>query len=258
MLENGKRVTMDRSSELTRLLDRLDKGEDPLRVKADAKSFLETTPLSDLILTIQNLLKKETLVQGVIRLCSNYITLIDDQTALIRAHLPAGHVIKTLIDEHETFLCFLDDLDFVNQSIQRMDDYLPSREEYRRLNHIAEQLIGADLHHKREEDILFPELEKRGLNAPLAAIRKEHEEITRYKNRLLYLARNAADMDFPSFTAQLNEVIYSLVPMFRGHILKVNNILFPIALNVIDDNDVWLRLKIDCDRVGYCCFAMSR
>jgi DUF438 domain-containing protein len=248
---------MDRTSELTRLLDRLDKGEDPLRVKADAKPFLETAPLSDLIMAMQILLKKETLVKGVQRLCSNYITLIDDQTASIKSNLPAGHVIKTLIDEHETFLCFLDDLDFVNQSIQRMDDYLPSREEYRRLNHIAEQLIGADLHHKREEDILFPEMEKRGLNAPLAVIRVEHEEITRYKNRLFYLAKNAADMDFLSFAAQLDEVVYALVPMFREHILKVNNILFPIALNVIDDNNVWMRLKIDCDRIGYCCFAMS-
>jgi DUF438 domain-containing protein len=248
---------MDRTTELTCLLERLEKGEDPLKVKADAKPFLKTATLSDLITTMQILLKKETLVKGVQRLCSNYMTLIDDQTVLIRANLPAGHVIKTLIDEHETFLCFLDDLDFVNQSIQRMDDYLPSREEYRRLNHIAEQLIGADLHHKREENILFPEMEKRGLNAPLAAIRKEHEEITRYKNRLLYLARNAADMDFLSFAAQLNEIVYALVPMFREHILKVNNILFPIALSVIDDNDVWLRLKIDCDKVGYCCFAMS-
>jgi DUF438 domain-containing protein len=248
---------MDTTAELTRIFERLDKGEDPLRVKADAKPFLETIPLSDLITTMQILTKKETLVKGVQRLFSDYTTLIDDQTASIKANLPAGHVIKTLIDEHETFLCFLDDLDFVNQSIQRMDDYLPSREEYRRLNHIAEQLIGADLHHKREEDILFPELEKRGLNAPLAAIRKEHEEITRYKNRLLYLARNAADMDFPDFTVQLDEIICALVPMFREHILKVNNILFPIALSVIDDNDVWLRLKIDCDRVGYCCFAMS-
>ncbi|MGD0078829.1 MAG: DUF438 domain-containing protein, partial [Sedimentisphaerales bacterium] len=94
---------MDRITELTRMLDRLHYGEDPLRVKADAKPFLETVPLSDLILTMQVLLKKETRVQEVQRLCSLYMTLIDDQTASIRATLPAGHVIKTLIDEHETF-----------------------------------------------------------------------------------------------------------------------------------------------------------
>jgi DUF438 domain-containing protein len=45
--------------------------------------------------------------------------------------------------------------------------------------------------------------------------------------------------------------------MFHEHILKVNNILFPMALNVIDDQTIWLRLKNDCDKVGYCCFAMS-
>jgi DUF438 domain-containing protein len=248
---------MDRIVELGRIINRLDKGEDPVRVKTDAKPFLDKVPLSDLIETMQVLLKKETLVQDVQRLCSHYMILIDDQTAFIKSSLPAGHIIKTLIDEHETFLCFLDDLDFVNQSIKRMDDYLPIREEYRRLNHIAEQLVSADLHHKREEDILFPELEKRGLYAPLAAVRKEHEEITRYKNRLLHLARNVAVMDFSDFTAQLNEVVCALVPMFREHILKVNNILFPMALNVIDDDTIWLRLKEDCDKVGYCCFAMS-
>jgi hemerythrin-like domain-containing protein len=100
-------------------------------------------------------------------------------------------------------------------------------------------------------------MEKRGLHAPLAAIRKEHEEIRRLKYRLLHLAKNVSDMDFSGFAAQLDEVVTALVPLFREHIMKVNNILFPMALYAIDDESVWLRLKEDCDKVGYCCFAMS-
>jgi hypothetical protein len=183
--------------------------------------------------------------------------LLDDQTYKLKTKLPPGHIVATLISEHETLLCFLDDLDFVNQSIQKMNEFVSEREEYARLLHIAEQLISAEPHHQREEEILFPELEKRGVFGPPMVMREEHTQLRQYKRRLLELAQKVAEMDFLDFSSQLSEVVGFLVPALREHIFKENNILYPTALEVIDDEQIWLQLKGECDRVGYCCFTAA-
>ena len=51
-----------------------------------------------------------------------------------------------------------------------------------------------------------------------------------------------------------HEIVKFLIPSLREHIFKENNILYPTALEAIDDAQVWVQLKRDCDRVGYCCF----
>ena len=245
---------MNKIAELTQILERLNSGEDPTKVKADAKRFLTTVDPKDLAIAEQQLVEKGLDPVELQKLCPLHMELLDDQTSLLKAKLPAGHIIATLISEHETLLCFLDDLDFVNQSIQKMGKYSPQRGEYVRLQHIAEQLIGAEPHHKREEEILFPELEKRGVYGPPMVMREEHTQLRQYKRKLLELAQKVAEMDFPDFTRQLGEVVHFLVPALREHIFKENNILYPTALEVIDDEEIWSQLKGDCDRIGYCCF----
>jgi len=245
---------MDKISELTGLLERLHKGDDPMKVKADAKWFLSTINPTDLTIAEQHLVENGLDPADLQKLCPLHLELLDDQTMKLKEKLPREHVIAMLVSEHETILCFLDDLDFVNQSIQKMKGFIPHREEFRRLTHIAEQLIGAELHHQREEEILFPELEKRGVYGPPMVMRQEHGELRRYKHRLLALARNVSLMNFNDFSVQLDEAVRFIVPVLREHIFKENNMLYPTALEVIDDAEVWSQLKSLCDQVGYCCF----
>ncbi len=245
---------MDRIGELARLLERLDNGENPSKVKDEARQFLATVDPYDLTIAQQQLVERGLDLLELQKLCPLHLELLDDQTERLKSRLPRGHVVATLIGEHETILCFLDDLDFVNQSIQAMEVYMPERMEYRRLEHIAEQLLEAEPHHQREEEILFPELEKRGVYGPAAVMRAEHEKLREYKHKLLELVNDVSQMDFDDFAEQLDEIVKFLVPMLREHIFKENNILYPTALEVIDNAQVWVQLKKDCDRVGYCCF----
>jgi hypothetical protein len=63
-------------------------------------------------------------------------------------------------------------------------------------------------------------------------------------------------MDFEDFIVQLDEVVRAILPLLRDHIFKENNILYPTALEIIDDNEVWSRLKDECNRIGYCSFLI--
>jgi DUF438 domain-containing protein len=50
------------------------------------------------------------------------------------------------------------------------------------------------------------------------------------------------------------EVWDSLVNMIPSHIYKEDNILYPMALQVIP-KDEWETIKKKCDEIGYCCFT---
>ena len=188
-------------------------------------------------------------------LCSAHMEMLGDELQSMKANLKPGHVIHTLVCEHDMILGFLDKLEKTNQTIQEMNNFSRDSEEFDILKHIADHLIGAEPHHQREEEILFPELEKRGVFGPPQIMRMEHEQLRARKKTLKELSDTVEQLDFNSFKKQLDTTVRFIVPTLRDHIFKENNILYPTALKVITDEELWKKLKEACDEVGYCCFT---
>ena len=246
---------MEKIQELTQLLKRLNTGEDPVSVKEQAEEFLSTVGARDLSFAEQQLLDEGLSTADLQNLCTVHLQMIGDQVDKMKASLPAGHVISTLISEHETILCFLDELWWLNECIGKMSAYDPESEKFRKISHIAKHLVAADLHYQREEYILFPALEERGVYGPTAIMKEEHIQLMEKKHELENLTDNVSGMDFEDFKCCLDDVIKFIVPTLRDHISKENNILYPTALEVIEDESIWAKLKEQCDKIGYCCFT---
>jgi DUF438 domain-containing protein len=248
-------ATMDKTEQLTNVLKRLNAGEDPGRVKAEAKELLATMGADDLAIAEQNLMDEGLSVEDLQGLCPIHLEVLGEQLERLRASLPPGHVVGTLIHEHDAILGFLDMLWQGNQAIQRLSAYPGPTPEFQKLAHIAEHLVETERHHQREEDVLFPELEKRGLQGPPMVMREEHKQLRPRKRQLQELVTNVDGQDFGEFKRRLGELVGFIVPTLREHIYKENNILYPAALQVIEDERVWQRLKSECDAIGYCCFT---
>ena len=168
--------------------------------------------------------------------------------------LQPGHPIHTLISEHEVILGFLDKLEKVNQIIQGRTDF-KNQKEFNELKHIAEHLIDAEPHHKREEEVLFPEIEQRGIFGPAEMMRLEHAELRKSKEELREISQSFNENNFKELKKKLDEVSNFIASFLRDHIFKENNILYPMALEAIQEKDVWQKIKTDCDKIGYCCFT---
>ncbi len=175
--------------------------------------------------------------------------------AKLKSRLDPGHVLHTMISEHDMILKFLDDLEKTNQTIQTMTRFETKRPEFELLKSIASHLIGAEAHHKREEDVLFPELEKRGFAGPPHVMRSEHQDLRQRKHQLQDLTGTISERNFSTFKNNLDPVSQGLVTLLRDHIFKENNILYPMSLQVIPESAEWVRMKEACDRIGYCCFT---
>ena len=69
--------------------------------------------------------------------------------------------------------------------------------------HIVEHLIAADAHHKREEKVLFPEIEKHGIIGPSEAMRGEHNELKQREKNLNKIIKTIEKIDFGEFKNKL-------------------------------------------------------
>lgn len=88
-------------------------------------------------------------------------------------------------------------------------------------------------HHDKEERILFPWLEQHGLSheaGPLAVLRDEHEHVRDHVRRMSAHARHLETLReaVQTFVVHADE----LCLMFWKHLLKENEVLFPMAESV--------------------------
>lgn len=173
----------------------------------------------------------------------------------LKDQFPPGHVLHTFISEHEKILSFLQELEATNQSIQNMKNYDENQPEFKKLLHIADHLVGAEPHHAREEEVLFPELESRGLYGPPQVMRIEHNELRPKKKELKELANSAQNLYFNIFKEKLDDLSNFIIATLSEHIYKENNILYPMAAETINDDEIWQQMKEKCDKIGYCCFT---
>ena len=176
------------------------------------------------------------------------------ESAQLKRKLKPGHLIYTLISEHEMILGFLADLAKLNFSIQKMKNYDGEKEVFKKLKDVAEHLAEAEPHHQREEKVLFPELEKKGVIGPPELMRQEHKELRAQKKILEKISKNTKKMEFKDFKRQLGDSSNLITLTLRNHIDKEDSILYPIALEVIEEGS-WPRMKKECDKIGYCCFT---
>lgn len=254
---------MEKVERLAEVLRKLDGGEVSPGVRAEAKRLLAEVSPAELSLAEQKLVEDGMRPETLRKLCDVHLELLDDQLAPARGALPEGHVLDTLYKEHDEILGFLDKLDAVNGRIQRKATYEAGDRDYDLLRHLADHLVGAEKHHAREEDVLFPELEKRGVSGPPRIMRMEHDDFRPRKRRLLEVAdravQGAPELGTPDGFATFKRDVAELAPYIgfrlRDHIFKENTILYPTALETIDDEATWRAMKDHCDAIGYCCFS---
>jgi hemerythrin-like domain-containing protein len=90
-------------------------------------------------------------------------------------------------------------------------------------------------HHKKEEGVLFKHMEERGValqGCPLGVMLAEHELGRQYTRAMLSAAQGMKSGDSGA-RGRVAQSARSYIALLRQHIFKEDNILFPMADNVI-------------------------
>ncbi len=243
-----------RKEELKDLLERLNSGEPTEKVKREAQELINSITAKELSEAEQELIDEGLDETELRHLCTAHIEAMAEELKELKANVPKGHPLSTLIAEHDQILKILERLESLNSEIQKLKSYDPDNPLFSELKEIGSKLIDTEKHHTREEETVFPEVDKSGVTGPTRIMRMEHDDLWPHKEKIKELADNAAEIDFEEFKTELKEETEYIVVTLRDHIFKENNILYPTAKEVIEEGK-WEEIKAKSDQIGYCSFT---
>ena len=170
------------------------------------------------------------------------------------ASLPEGHPIHTLMEEHGLILDFALKLRVAAENFQKASGAGTLERLMENLDHLADHFKDSEKHYLREENVLFPHIEKHGITGPPAQMWNEHNNIRELKKRFYALAEQEMPKDIVKFKKELMEVATGLMDKLGMHFEKENNVLFPMSLRAIDDKE-WVDIVEGFDEIGYTIFT---
>ncbi len=230
-----------RKEALKELLRRLHAGESP---EALAEEFAEIlggiSPLE--IAKIEQELVREGIPRERIReLCEVHLALFRRSLEGAEPIAPPWHPIHVLMAEHRHMTEAGRKL---LEAAKKLDSSPGAKGEFRE---IFDRLLETESHYTREENVLFPYLEKHGITEPPQVMWMEHDQIRGIK-KAIQAALERGD------NARLAELAQGLLEAMMSHFYKENNILFPTAMDVIGE-DEWPAIRTEFDEIGYCCIT---
>lgn len=239
---------------LKELLRKLHKGAPQSEVEAEFhKLAKEVTPV-DIAQIEEELIKEGMPREEIQRLCDVHLAVMRESLEKERAEVPAGHPVHILMEEHRLLLEFAGKLREVTGKIKDRGSISNANSEMEHLAHIVQHLKDSESHYIREENVLFPSLEKHGITQPPAIMWMEHDRIRGIKKELYQVVEAAQSAAFSDFISGLGQKALELAEMLSSHFFKENNILFPTALKVITELE-WRDIRHQFDELGYCCFT---
>jgi hemerythrin-like domain-containing protein len=144
--------------------------------------------------------------------------------------------IEELKSDHQNILAHLIDLEeAINQlkiSHEKVEEFL----------HFTETF--AEPHHQKEEQVLFPALEKKGIpneGGPIGMMLLEHAT----KRDYLAKMREALQENNES---KLKENTQAMIFLLRDHIYKEDNILYPCAQDALTKEEL-TNLALQCEEI---------
>jgi hemerythrin-like domain-containing protein len=144
--------------------------------------------------------------------------------------MTAVHPVQILMDEHQTILRVLD---AIEARVNRLgQEPFPAGFFTEALDFCRNFADGC--HHFKEEDTLFPAMIEKGFSresGPIAVMLADHD----FGRACLKAVRENLEPPNMDIIRQ-NALAY--VQMLRQHIYKEDNILFRMAVNVLDEQDV--------------------
>jgi len=238
------------------LIKQLHEGKNPEEVKVEFRNILRNTGPTQIAQAEQELIAEGMPQEEIRKLCDVHLAIFKESLDKQKVQVEVDHPIYVFMEEHKIILQHLEELKNIVQKIVAANGFNEVGEEVHRLKHIAEHLMEVENHNVREENVLFPYLQKHGITEPSAIMWTEHNELKKKKKQLITLLESHEKYAFQDFAEKLSEMVNFITEELSSHIYKENHILYPAAMRVIKDEE-WPEIREQCDELGYCCFTPS-
>jgi DUF438 domain-containing protein len=245
---------VDSRQRLKELLGKLHEGAEPAELKDEFKRILGAIAPSEIAQIEQELIQAGISRDEIRNLCDVHLEVMRESLEAETVAAPAWHPISTLMEEHNAQIELAEEVRRAARKLQQPEDLRSAATDVDQLVKSFELLEESESHYVREENVLFPYLEKHGITEPPAVMWMDHDSIRKIKKDLRELLDSEDEVPRADFASALVEATIALSEQLASHFFKENRILFPTALRVVDPAE-WLEIRKQCDELGYCSFT---
>ncbi len=238
---------------LKQIINKLHDGADPDSVKSEFKEVLDQTDAKEISLAEEELIQEGMPREKIHKLCEVHLEVFKESLEGQSSLAPAGHPIHILMEEHRRLLASAEELFVLTDQLKHEQTPTDTKENLARVRHLVHHFEDSTRHYLREENVLFPVLEKHGIKEPPAIMWIEHDQI-RAIEKILY---DLMSDDDTSLLQNMHDILAqasALKELLSGHFYKENNVLFPASMRVIPEAE-WAMIRREFDEIGYCCFT---
>jgi len=238
----------ERQAMLKEIIKELHAGKSVDEVKAKFEEAVGDVTVAEISQMEHDLMVEEGIpVEEVQRLCSVHTAIFKGSIEEIhRSDKPEdqpGHPIHTWKLENKE----IDML--VNFKLQlHMDRFEKDDSDENRFKLIGDLnlLLDVDKHYSRKENLLFPYLEKYGIDGPTKVMWGVDDAI-----RLAIKQTKVFLMEYYGNKVEIIGMLKHVIKEVSEMIFKEENILFPMALQTLTE-DEWVKIAEESDEIGFC------
>jgi len=244
----------DKKSVVKELIRALHTGADPDQVKERLRGVLREIGPLEISRAEEELIAEGMPMEQIRRLCDVHLAVLRESLEQPRSEPLPGHPIYILLKEHELVRGFVEEIIPLLPKVEQARDSESIENDLSKTGEFLKHLEEYDKHKIREENSLFPFLEKHGVTQPPAIMWTEHDEQRREIKEAKQVLENRKTLGFEEFREKLLPHLRSLVQLIPDHFYKEEHILFPTALELLDDAE-WRETKESMNDLGYCYFT---
>jgi len=239
---------------LKHMIRQLHEGHAPNQVRTQLIKLLGSVPYDDVVQVEQELIKEGLPTEEILRLCDVHTAALEGAIDLSSAKVaPPGHPVHTFQQENRALEWQLDKLAQLYGVVEALGDDTDASAAVLQVRGHFNALMDVDKHYRRKENLLFPFLEKHGINGPPTVMWGKHDE-----TRALLKNAHAALVAVERFTggeakSLVELMLRSTSTAVAAMIGKEEQILLPMCLDTLTEGE-WYDVYRQSDEIGYCLF----
>jgi hypothetical protein len=241
----------DKKELIKQMLKELKECDDTDAVKERFKEVLRTATADEIARAEEELVREGLPREELHSMCDVHLEVFKESIERERRVAPEGHPVRILMEEHEGLLRLAEGLKEVAKGLLLATDPKAEDALQARLDRAIADIKASENHYLREENVLFPYLERHGVSEPPKIMWMEHDQIRELKRGIYELSADFdGEGDSVGFAQHLGRSAQALTEMLSSHFYKENNILFPMALKFLSEGE-WTEVRAEFDEIGY-------
>ncbi len=184
--------------------------------------------------------------RDLVSACDAHLELFREAAAESSFNLPPNHPLTHFELDHRVIMRTLAELRSAVASARKNGG--AADEEMAAIRRAIDILHKAENHNVRQENTLFPILERHGIEQPPAIMWEEHTDMRNDKKIMSALLED--DLEVSEKLDRIDAMAVLFTEKFAQHTQKETQILYPASLELFSEEE-WADITEECDNLGY-------